>query len=784
MNRRLALNDFKRTRVSSLTLAAFIFLASLLTSVSVALIWNLQDAISTMMERAKTPDYMQMHSGTVDMNRMDAFAQTQNVVDWQVLEMINIDAGLIRCGETTLRDSVQDNGFSVQSDRFDFLVDTAGQPVYPQEGHIYLPLHYRSLLASGTAEKKPAESDTQFISIGNLELQVDDYIRDAMMNAALVSSKRFLVHPADLERLRPIGVSESLIEFRLEPGTDLGSFEAAYIQAGLESDGPPAITAPLIRLINSISDGLMIAVLLLIGGGVILVTFLVIRFSLLAKVEDDFREIAVLKAIGFRNAETVALFSAKYRMITIIATLLGFLTSPIVLRPLMANIRLYMGTGKSPHLGTLFALIGALLIYLVIHGFVHHTFGVFKTITPAAALRGEREEKRRTVLTKLTLSKTSLRLTPVIRTVKDLVARRGLYLTLFILFAVATFLCITPQNIYDTIADRSFIRYMGIGDCDVRFDLQQIANIPEKTAAIVTSLRTDPDVRSVNGLISYGLEEVRPDGSTKPLKVEIGDHTIFPTAYLSGEAPTSDREIALSVLNAEELERNVGDSLRVRVDGTERDLIVSGIYPDITNGGKTARATFPVNDEHVLWAIVTASLEPNVNADAKEAEWNGQFPGVKIAKIQTYINQMFGDTMAAIRKSAVIARLAMCFLAALITVLFFAMLISKDRAEIAALKTVGFTNRTVRNSYRYRLGAVLLLALPTGILLAATIGRDFSALLISNFGAHGFAFKPTPAFNLLIVPLLLTGTTMAAITLAVNAIGHLNIADSLKDGNN
>ena len=59
-----------------------------------------------------------------------------------------------------------------------------------------------------------------------------------------------------------------------------------------------------------------------------------------------------------------------------------------------------------------------------------------------------------------------------------------------------------------------------------------------------------------------------------------------------GSAPDREGEISLSHANASQdgLNKKVGDEVVVKVGGTEKTLKVSGIYQDVTNGGKTAKA--------------------------------------------------------------------------------------------------------------------------------------------------------------------------------------------------
>ena len=67
------------------------------------------------------------------------------------------------------------------------------------------------------------------------------------------------------------------------------------------------------------------------------------------------------------------------------------------------------------------------------------------------------------------------------------------------------------------------------------------------------------------------------------------------------------------------LNKKVGDEVVVKVGGTEKTLKVSGIYQDITNGGKTAKAhtSLSVNEEAVLWYVVYMDVATGVDKQEK-----------------------------------------------------------------------------------------------------------------------------------------------------------------------
>jgi len=335
---RIIRNDILRNKAITLTTMVFVAAAAMLVSLAAILIINLSGAIDTLMTRAKTPHFMQMHSGPMDIGQLAAFAaQNGDVAEFQVLEFINVDGARIVFEKSSLADSVQDNGFSVQSEKFDYLLDLDGNMIRVSDGEIYVPICY---MQDGSTKV----GDT--VEVFGREFIVGGFLRDSLMNSLLASSKRFLVSRNDFMGIGELGNVEYLIEFRLKDISALGAFENAYTSAGLDANGP-TLTYPLFKTMNAISDGLMIAVILLVSVLVVMIAFMCIRFTLLAKIEEDYREIGVMKAIGLRVSDIKKIYLAKYAAIAAVGSLLGYTLSFVFRDMLLENIRLYMGESEN-----------------------------------------------------------------------------------------------------------------------------------------------------------------------------------------------------------------------------------------------------------------------------------------------------------------------------------------------------------------------------------------------------------------------------------------------------
>lgn len=772
MKLKFILSDISRNKVITAVTVLFIAAAAMLVSLAAGLAISLTGSIDRLMEDAKTPHFMQMHSGDLSTGGLETFAtQNDNVDDFQILEFLNLDGSNIILGEHTLTGSLQDNGLCTQSSRFDFLLDLDQRPVKPAKGELYVPICY---LKDGTARA----GDTAMV--GGIPFTVAGFIRDSQMNSMLASSKRFLVNEDDYRQLASSGTVEYLIEFRLRDLSKLGAFETEYRNAGLPANGP-SLTWPLFRMINAVSDGILIAVILLISLLVIIIALLCIRFTLQAKIEDDYREIGVMKAIGMRVTDIRNLYLAIYAAMAVTGGALGFLLSLPVREQMQAQIRLNFGDSGNPALSILVGIAAAVLIVLLVLLYVTAQLRRFRTISPVQAIRFGMEQGNGGSTGIFSLAKNRrLPLSPLLA-IRDVLSRKKLYSTMLAVIILAGFIMIVPQNLYHTISDPEFVTYMGVGTCDLRLDLQQMEQLDGKAAAVEDRLKQDRDISRYARFTTKIFSAKLNDGSKETLKIELGDHTVYPLQYTEGHMPDTDRDIALSVLSAEDLEKKVGDTMTIITDHGDQTLTVCGIYPDITNGGKTAKASFADTTTPTAWTTICATLTGQGILDEKIASYQADFPYAKISGIDDYVAQTFGQTLRSVKSASQIAILAAAFITLLVTLLFTKMLISKDRYSIAVMRALGFTGSDIRSQYIWRAVTVLTAGILAGTILANTLGEQLAGLAISSFGAAAFHFQINPLSTYLLSPLILLAAALAAAAWGTGRAGDVSIRESIKE---
>lgn len=772
MYQKIIKNDVRKNKVITITITGFIMLAALFTALGVSSLVNLLGAIDHLMLDAKAPHYVQMHSGEIDQERLEQFAADYpDVENLQVSEFLNIEGEDIIIGEQSLSGSVQDNGLSVQNEKFDFLLDLNNQIIHPQDGEIYVPIYYMKEGAAGIGDT---------VTVQNVSFTIAGFLRDSQMNSAMSSSKRFLVSENNYEQVKAGGKLEYLIEFRFSKDVDIGKFESAYINAGLEDNGPSG-SYDLIKLMNGISDGIVIAMLLLVSLLILLISFLCVRFTLIAKVEEDYREIGVLKAIGLRVSEIKKLYIAKYSAIAAGGCGLGFLVSLVMQKSIMANIHLYMGRSGTEILGTLLGGCGAVLVFLIVMIYVSGVLRRFRKISAVQAIRYGAPMERSKASGGFLLINNQIFSSTAFLGIKDVFSRIGLYLIMLFVLVISCFIMVVPQNINNTISDRSFMTYMGIGECDMRLDIQLADDIPAKTKDIEQMLMADSDIEKYNILTCWMFDMPMNDESIGKLRVELGDHSVFPLTYEKGREPRQENEIALSILNGNELEKGIGDTIVLKVDGQKRELTVCGLYSDITNGGMTAKAAFHAEGEKAMWSKIPVKLKDTSMIDQTIVAYKEQFAYAKVSKVDDYIEQDFGTIMKTTKLVSTTAIAVSMLLTILITLLFMKMLVIKDRYQISVLKSLGFTSKSIKRQYLVRSAVVLLSGIVVGTIAANTLGELVGVLLMSSFGVATFHFKINWLFAYLISPLLVGGCVYAATRFGISDIGSIKVSEYIKE---
>jgi putative ABC transport system permease protein len=768
---RILTRDFLRTKGVMLVVFAFVMLSALLMAGGTGLVVQLQGALDALFDAAKVPDYVQMHAGDLDRSQIEEWAMAHPLVRaHQTVEMITVDGGSLHLGDRphSEDDTIMDISFVRPNTEFDLLLDGDNEPLAPAPGEIGVPVYFmdRNDLAPGDrVTVDTGKYAAAFTIIGP--------VRDAQMNPAIVHSKRFVIHEEDYGTLRQhVTETEYLIEFLLTDPERTEEFAAAYEAAGLPARGP-AVDQNLFRMLNALTDGIVAAVVVILSVLLMVIAILCLRFTILASIEEDYREIGVMKAIGMHHRHIRRIYLAKYLALGAGAAAVGYFLSIPLGRLLQTNMLSYLGSASPGPMAHLLPVGAAGLVFLIVALSSTIILRRFHRISAVDALRSAGSDGRVRGKASLPVSRARRINVNAFLGFRDVLQRFRLYGLLCFIFFFAAFTIIIPVHFLATITAPSFVSYMGIGRSDIRIDLRQTEGVAGRFDDMIATLRADPEVELASPLVTSRYTLVRDNGEEETIAIETGDFSLFPLDYLEGAAPLRFGEIALSHLNAQDMERRPGDTVTIILDGRPTPLTVSGIYQDVTNGGRTAKAVLPRNGDDVLWYAVSINLFDGADAAAKKEkkeEYAAAFAPARVTDLDGYMAQTLGDTVRQLRLVTIVAVVVGIGVSVLITSLFMRMLISKDRTRISIMRSIGFSLRDIRTQYLTMALTVLAIGIVAGTLFSNTLGQRLVSALWAFMGAARITFVINPLQAYLLLPALLMGAVAATTRSALTGI--------------
>ncbi|AXN39282.1 ABC transporter permease [Peribacillus butanolivorans] len=750
-------NDFVRQKIVTISVFVFIAMAVLLGASAINNIANLIQSMSDLQERAVPADITQMHSGEFDQAEIDKFTEEQreNIAMQETMVLLTLDGSNIHFGNNqTMAGTVQGISFVVQNKKFDFIMDLDNKKLDVTEGEVAVPIYFMQqydLKIGDTITVKSGEYENEFV--------ISDYARDYEMNSSLTSSKRFVINQADYNEmlLKQAGELEYLIEFKLHENGDSQGLQTAYIEGGLPANGP-TVGGKIFLMFNAMSDAAVAMVIILISVLLIIIASLCIRLTFLATIDEDLREIGVMKAVGISKKDIKKVYLNKYRVMSVVAGIIGYLLSFAVVNLFNGNMRLYISSDLSGNLKYVLSLIAPLLVYFMIVMYCKKVLKRIDKISAVEALRKDSMERGKNQKYSFPLLKNKFFSTNIYMGLRDVWKRFKLYRLLFFIFIVCTFIVILPINIYNTMNSPEFSTYMGIGKSDMRIDLRRTDSITEDFKKLQEELKNDSDIEKYAAYITSSYQ-VKNAESWDYMNIETGDFSVFPLNYLEGRAPEGEGEISLSFANASKdgLNKNVGDKVSVKVGGEEKNLKVTGIYQDITNGGKTAKAhtSLGVNDEAVLWYIVYMDVAQGVDIREKMEYYQNAYDSAQVNDIKEYTRQTLGNIIDQMSTVVIGAFAIAVIIAVLITALFLRMLLSKDMSQIAIMRSMGLTSKNIKHQYMAGTMMVLILGIIVGVLASNYLGELLVSMAMSTMGAAKIEFVHVVWQTWLLCPLVL-----------------------------
>ena len=780
---RYAYNDLARNKSVNAALMVILVLSAFMMATGSMVVERLSGAVGQLFEQGQPPHFLQMHKGDYDEGALERFAADRpEITAWLIEDMLGYDSASLAwarpgTGESgDLSASQIDNLFVTQNEKFDFLVDETGQPPHPAAGEVYVPVRYQQQVGLETGDELTVRTDAEPHT-----LTIRGFVKDPGMAASLSPSTRFLIAEQDFEALADAGgaAPEIIVEYLLTDPGGANDLQSAYEADDALPKNGQAVTAQQLRIIHTLSDGLVAIALVFVSLLLIVIALLNLRFVIKGALQDRVREIGAMKAIGIPNRAISGLYLAKYSVMTLVACVVGGLLAIVATGALTRSIQANYAQAPVGVWTVLVPLLALAAVFVIVVAICRRVLGGVRRIEVVNALvhgstldekqaarRAKRQSRwvRRTGLASSSGGSINRRLAFL-----DLRAEGRAWVLVPVVFFLTAVLITLPTNLLSTFESPRFITYMGMPDRDVLAAVQFQEDVDGVREQLLTAMEGDDRLTDlqVYANVQYGIDG---EEGRDILRVQIGDFTGHTFLFDEGGAP-QDGQIALSVLNADKFQASVGGELTIDNADETVTVEVSGVYQDITDGGLTAKMPGEVTEGASAYAVYANVADGTDPADVA-AEYGEQFPTADVWPMQEYLQQLLAYLTDALRSAAWISLVFGVGVAVLITSLYLKLRLTRDRSKMGVLSAVGFSARELVAQVTMKTLLVVVVGVVAGVVFAATVGESMVGALLAAVGVgfSSLSFFPNPWLAYVLYPLLLLGAGYLGVVLLTAGI--------------
>ncbi|MDE5556114.1 MAG: ABC transporter permease [Ruminococcus sp.] len=759
--------DLKRKKTMNFILLLFVILSAMFSASSVNNIITVTGGLDYYFDKAGMTDYYFITMEADGEDKLSNILENENSVTEYRKELV------VFCTEDNfLKDNKKLADFSTSAAMTS--IDNAKINYFDSNNDMITEVEKGKVYISGSFAKNAGleTGDTFDFSFGETEItfEVAGIVKDAFLGGEMMGNPRFLLNDSDYQKISADDMAKQ--------GNTGGIF---YVNTNDTTALESAVSECTSIVFNgSVSTIKMTYVMSIIVAGMllvlsiclILVSFVVLRFTIGFTIAEEFREIGVMKAVGIRNNSVRGLYLVKYFGIAVIGALIGYIASipfgNMMLDSVSKNI--VLGNDKSSIIEILcsIAVVGIILM------FCWSCTAKIKKMSPIDAVRsgqtGERFHKKSIIH----LSKSKFKTTGFL-SLNDVLSSPKQYGIITAVFTLCMLLVMVLANTANTLNSDKLLFLFGTTKSDVYYnDSKSLMEIMQGRKTLDETIEEVEKELSDNGMPAdvhietlYQLPVKFGDIKTTVMFELCNKTSADEYIYTQGTAPCYANEIAISEPIAEKLNAEIGDTLQLTIDGEENDYIITALFQTFGNLGECGRLNeniFP-SDSSIASAMAY-QIDFDDNPDKKEIDSRIEklkdiFNSQKVMNAEDYVKDNTGasDIIAGVKNFVLIISF---IIIVMISVLMERSFIAKEKSEIALMKAIGFRNNAIYAHHTARFFIVGIAA----YVIASLLCKPFTKLIIDPIFAimgavAGISYEIRPIEIFVVYPLVILSATLA-----------------------
>ena len=739
---RILKKDLKRKKTMNIILLLFVVLCSMFAAASVNNIIAVVGGLDYYFEKAELGDYFIIERSTGGEDTISKILKhSENVSGYKTYNVVNASCD----------DLKTDSGKLMEFSNIALICDinNTKQNFFGMDNEVITDVEKGKVYITGSVPKREGVTigERFYVELGDtkLLLEVAGFAKDALLGSEMMGNPRLLINSADFETLT---ADETIHTYSCGHVYDIDTDNAAALESELNEQNGMLFSGDrdLIKM-TYIMNMLVAAIILVVSAGLLIVSFVVLRFTIRFTIAEEFREIGVMKAIGLNNSSIRMLYLVKYLGITLAGAVIGYFGSVPFGNLLLKSVSENMVLGNDN--GMIISVVCCIAVVLIIMLFGWSSTRRIEKLSAIDAVRsgqtGERFRKR----SLLSLGKSKFSSTGFLA-LNDVTSEPKQYGILTAVFAICTALVMILAVTANTLDSGSLLYLLSITESDVYMNnstraMEIIAGaktIRETEDEIVNILAENDMPGNVYLEAWYKLPVTAKNGSFQVNFLNCMDTKTTDYDYTDGSAPIKPDEIAVTKQISEKLGAEIGDRVTVNIGGEKREFIITAYFQCFNNLGECARFH---KDVSIPDSLMTSSFAYQINFDdhpdkavieERIEKLKDIFDNQNIFDTKGFVKDCMGvgDMIAAVKNLVLMLSLIIIILLAVLMERSF---ISKERSEIALLKAVGFDSGSVILYHTMRFGITVIIAIVTASALLMPLTKLIIDPIFGMMGAIG-----------------------------------------------
>lgn len=622
----------------------------------------------------------------------------------------------------------------------------APEEIQPDE--VYLSPSMQSILNAKIG-------DTMVFSIARngmtRSFSIAGFYEDPMMGSSMIGMKGFLISPSAYGEIIMTIASE---------GADSLAKSGAMIHITADRDSTLTVSelsrrlnenTPLtqytefihsettIQSFMNILQNAFCGILAVFATVLLGVAFIILGHSISGIVEQDWKNLGILKTIGMTGKQLVQIQKKQYMLSAVTGLLLGvFLTIPVA--KTAGNMMITTSGMRLPTaLPALPIIIFSVILLCLILIFIDIRLKNIHSISPLGAIRGERNQKvsQRSFLKKAGRFPVQAKGLLLCLAFRQISSEKRKYIGACVVAVLLIFFASLTGRMNDWLGKDGNGMMDAFNPADLDIGIQVLGEL--------TLEEVEQEVQNYSKITdryALAMPTVSVNGTNYTANV-ITDPERFHIS--KGHTSSKNDEVVLTETLAEDLGVTIGDVINIRGDSGTKDFRVSGIYHCANdmgaNLGMSREGYLSIgSDDSRLWChhyflddplqkqVITETLENTYGGDVHvhENTWPGLFGIIRAMHLLMIF--MYGMSAVFI---------------GIVTVMTGTRILDAEQKDMGIYKAMGFNSGKLRLMFAFRFGIVAMFGAVAGTILAGVFTDPLVAAVMRLAGISNFKSSPS-----------------------------------------